>query len=166
MNTPMILTLTILTVCSALTAQADSFAQSVTQATKPALVGGLIIAGLASKDHGVQNAIRTGDAMLVSYGIAHALQNTLVVNGDSDFRHTFPSHRAAAAFAAATSLSDVYPKQKWVAYAGASIIGWSTVAINGHTWADVIGGAALGMAVGKWSIATPDGLLIGRVIRF
>ncbi|MHB9035604.1 MAG: phosphatase PAP2 family protein [Armatimonadota bacterium] len=167
MRTGTVLTLYILILCcTASAAQGETFARRVTDATKPAFIGGLAIACLASKEHGLHDAIQAGDAMLLSYGIAHALQSTWVVNGEPDFRHTFPSKRAAVAFAAATSLSDVYPKQKWIAYTGASLIGWSTVAVNGHKWTDVIGGAALGIVAGKWAVASPDGLIVGRVLKF
>lgn len=144
--------------------QAD-FGQDVCDATKPAMIGVLAITCF-SKDHGVRNAVRAGEGMLIAYGAAHAIQQTCVVNSNPDFAHSFPSKRTAAAFAMAMSLSDAYPKQKWLAYTGASLVGWSTVAINGHTWTDVLAGAALGMAVGKWTVATPEGILIGRVIKF
>ena len=51
-------------------------------------------------------------------------------------------------------------------YAGAAVVGWSTVAIDAHSWVDVLGGAALGIAVGNWSISSGDGLMIGRAFRF
>ncbi|MCE5324016.1 phosphatase PAP2 family protein [bacterium] len=151
--------------CLTPTAHADSFGQSVCDATKPALIGALAITCF-SKDNGPRNAVRAGEGMLIAYGAAHAIQQTCIINSSSDYAHSFPSKRTAVAFALATSLSDTYPKQKWMAYTGASLIGWSTVAVNGHTWSDVLAGAALGMAVGKWTVATPEGILIGRVIKF
>lgn len=151
-------------VCS----RAGSFAEGVVEATKPAIAVGVAAAYLGAKDspEGLARAARTADAALVSYAIAETLKPNLVVNKDRSFRHSFPSGHTTVAFATASSLADIYPKQKWLLYAGAGLVGWSTVDVNGHTWADVAAGAVLGTAVGKWSISSPNGLMIGRVFRY
>lgn len=162
-----ILTLCVLIAgCFASVADAGTFADGVCSATKPALIGGLAVAYFNSKDHGLRDAARTGEAMLISGAVAQAIQLNFSAHGASDLKHTFPSKRTAVAFAAATSLADVYPKQKWIAYAGAALIGWSTVAVNGHTWSDVAAGAALGFGAGRWTTSSRNGILLGRVFKF
>lgn len=147
---------------------AGDFAQSVVDATKPAVAIGIAAAYLGGHDQqkGLANAARTTDAVLLSYGIAETLKPNMTVNKDAGFRHSFPSGHTTVAFATASSLAEIYPKQKWLLYAGAGLIGWSTVKIDGHTWADVAGGAVLGTAIGKWSFSSRDGLMVGRVFRF
>ena len=167
MKTTSVLMLCLLAACClGPVARADTFADGVCQITKPALVGGLAVAYYCSKEHGLRDAAKAGEAMVVTYGVANALQHSMVVNGSPRYAHTFPSKRASVAFAAAASLSEVYPKHRWIAYSGAALIGWSTVAAHGHTWPDVLAGTALGLAVGKWTVASRDGFLVGRVFKF
>ena len=149
-------------------AGAGGLADNAIQATKPAVAVGIVAAyvGARNSQNGLANAARTADAVLLSYGIAEALKPNLAVNSEPRFRHSFPSGHTTVAFATASSLAGIYPKQKWLLYAGAGLIGWSTVEVNGHTWADVAAGAALGTVVGKWSISSSNGLMIGRVFQF
>jgi membrane-associated phospholipid phosphatase len=144
------------------------FAENVVDATKPAVAIGVAAAFLGghNEQQSLANAARMTDAVVLSYGIAEALKPNLRVNDEPGFRHSFPSGHTTVAFATATSLAEVYPKQKWLFYAGAALVGWSVVETNGHTWADVAGGALLGTAIGKWSFSSRDGLVIGRVFRF
>ena len=97
-------------------AQANTFADKVCDVTKPALVGGLAVAYYCSKEHGLRDAVRASEAMVITYGVANVLQKSVTVNSSPRYAHTFPSERASVAFAAATSLSNAYPKQKWIAY--------------------------------------------------
>jgi membrane-associated phospholipid phosphatase len=152
--------------CPASVAYADSFAYGVCKATKPALAAGIAAAYFASDGKGFRDAARTSEAIIVSYGAAQFLQRSMTVNSSPEFRHTFPSVRTTVAFAAASSLADVHPDQKWIAYSGAALVGWSTLAVKGHTWKDVLAGAALGTVIGKWSIASEDGFLVGRVFKY
>ncbi len=144
------------------------FAQNVVDATKPAVAIGVAAAFLGgnSQQQSLANAARTADAVLLSYGIAESLKPNLKVNDQPGYRHSFPSGHTTVAFATASSLADVYPKEKWLFYAGAALVGWSMVETDGHTWADVAGGAVLGTAMGKWSFSSQDGLVVGRVFRF
>ncbi|MDO8589633.1 MAG: phosphatase PAP2 family protein [Armatimonadota bacterium] len=147
---------------------AETLGASAIIATKPALGLG-ILACLASSDDpdvAMKRAIKAADATIISIGIAHLVKATVDIGFNSKHDHSFPSGHTAAAFAMATSLSDVHPKQKWYYYAGAAIIGWGSHEVGGHDLEDVIGGAALGIAVGKLSIKSENGLLIGKVFKF
>ena len=159
------------TICGAIAFSsvcAADFARNVADATKPAVAVGIAAAFLGGRteQQRLDNAARITDAVMLSYGIAETLKPNLKVNDEAEYRHSFPSGHTTVAFATATSLAEVYPKQKWLFYGGASLVGWSVVETKAHTWADVASGALLGTAVGKWSFASRDGLLIGRVFRF
>ena len=144
---------------------ADSFATNVSEATKPALAASIVAAYFATKDHGTSNAARVTDSILLSYGLAESLKPNLKWNRDSD-RRSFPSGHTATAFAAASSLGEINPKQKWMYYAGAALVGWSRVETGAHTWRDVLGGAAVGITIGKWSVSSGSGLMVGRAFKF
>jgi membrane-associated phospholipid phosphatase len=146
-------------------ALADGFASKVVSCTRPALGIGFAACLFSSKDEGIEHASRASDAVLLSVGIARLMKKHTDISFDG-FHHSFPSGHAASAFAMATSLSHVYPKKKWIYYTGAALIGWSTVKAGDHAWGDVLGGAALGIAVGKWSMSCHGGLLLGHVHRF
>ena len=151
--------------CLASTTLAGSFADGVSDATGPAVALGIAAAYFTTGEQGKENASRLTDAVLISYGISKILKPNLSVNDDG-YEHTFPSGHTAIAFAAASSLAEIHPKQKWYYYAGAALIGWSRVETDAHTWRDVLGGTALGITMGKWSINSSEGLMIGRVYRF
>ena len=144
---------------------ADGFAKSVSDATAPAIAVGVLAAYFGSEGDGKPNAARVADAALVSYGFAELLKPNLSVN-DNGFSHSFPSGHTAVAFSTASSLAGINPKQKWLYYGGAALIGWSRVETGAHTWKDVLGGALLGVTVGKWSVSSPSGLMLGRVYKF
>jgi membrane-associated phospholipid phosphatase len=141
------------------------FAQSVSDATKPAVALAVAAAFFHESDANTADAARVGDAILLSYGLAETLKPNLTVN-ESRWNHSFPSGHSAIAFAAASSLAKVYPHHKWFYYAAAGLIGWSRVELGVHTWGDVAGGAALGIALGNWSMSSSDGLMFGRAFRF
>lgn len=160
------LLLTLLIMSLALPSVAGSFAASTVSFTKPALAMGLAACALSSKDKGIERANRASDAVMLSVGIARLMKSTFDISTSPNFHHSFPSGHTASAFAMATSLADAYPKKKWLCYAGAAVIGWSTVKNGDHAWGDVVGGAALGITVGKWSLKHKDGLLLGHIHRF
>ena len=56
----------------------------------------------------------------------------------------FPSGHTSYAFAAATVLSDRYPKLRIPLYIGAGLVGLSRIYLGRHYASDVIGGAAVG----------------------
>lgn len=152
-------------ICFASTSFAGSFADDVSDATAPVAALGVAAAYFTSGEHGEENASRLTDALVISYGITKILKPNLDVNNGGD-EHSFPSGHTAIAFATASSLSEVHPEQKWYYYAGAALIAWSRVETGAHTWRDVLGGAAVGITVGNWSMNSSDGLMIGRVYRF
>ena len=139
---------------------ANEFETKTIEATKPALAACIAAAYLSDTKHeqvGMNRAARVTDAILISHGLAEALKSRT---------HSFPSDHAACAFAAASSLSKVYPKQKYLIYGAACLLGYSIVKTNGHTTGEVLGGAALGAAIGNWSMSSQDGLMFGRTIKF
>lgn len=70
---------------------------------------------------------------------------------NDDF-HSFPSGHTTVAFALATSISEYYKDDIWVAltlYPLATITAWSRVYDDRHWASDVVAGAALGVLIGK-----------------
>jgi membrane-associated phospholipid phosphatase len=61
---------------------------------------------------------------------------------------SFPSGDAAHAFAAAASLSILYPRGKWLFYFIAMLVAVERVMENAHYVSDVVAGAGLGILVG------------------
>ncbi len=147
-------------------AAATTFAQGLGDATGPLVVAGIAATYFGSGEHSAAKAAKVADAAAVSLGVAELLKPNLNVDGDGRHLHAFPSGHTAIAFSTASSLAEVFPKQKWALYAGAALIGWSRAESDAHSWQDVLGGAALGVGVGKWAMASPDGLLIGKVYKF
>lgn len=145
---------------------ATTFAQGLSDATGPLVVAGIAATYFGSGENTTAKAARVTDAAAISLGMAELLKPNLNVDGEGRHLHSFPSGHTAIAFGTATSLAELYPKQKWALYAGAALIGWSRVESDAHSWQDVLGGAALGFGVGKWAVTSQDGLLIGRVYRF
>lgn len=148
-------------------AASTTFAKGVGDATAPLVALGIAATYLGAGEHSEAKAARVADAALISSGVAAALKPRLRVDdADSGHTHSFPSGHTAIAFGTATAMANVFPKQKWLLYGGAALVGWSRVESGAHTWGDVLGGAALGFGVGRWSITSQDGLLLGRVYRF
>jgi len=139
---------------------ASDFETKTIEATKPALAVCIAAAYFSDTKHegvGMNRAARVTDAILIAHGLSGALNSRT---------HGFPSDHATTAFAAASSLSKIYPKQKYLIYGAACLLGYSIVKTNSHTTGEVLGGAALGMAIGNWSMANKDGLMLGRSFRF
>lgn len=144
---------------------AKTFAESVGDATAPLVAVGIAATYLASPDHKTANTARVVDGALLSVGIAEVIKPNINVN-KHQFRHGFPSGHASLAFGTAAAMGEVFPENKWLYYTGAALIGWSRVESRAHSWGDVLGGAALGIGVGRWSVSSSNGLMLGRVYRF
>ena len=159
--------LAIILVCAcAPVAASTTFAEGLGDATGPIVAAGIAATYFGSGDHAKANAARVADAAVIAFGATELLKPSLKANNDACYRHSFPSGHMAIAFGTATALADLHPKRKWLFYAGAALIGWSRVESEAHTWRDVMGGAALGFGVGRMSMTSRDGLLIGRVYKF
>ena len=160
MRTSCILMLLICTLAS-VPAMGLDFASSAVSSTKPLLGLGLAAAFFGAKDKGPEVSTHAAEAVMLSVGLAESLKHGVDVGGDN----AFPSAHTAAAFAMATSLTKVYPKKRWLLYAGAAVIGYSTIKTGGHSLSDVLGGAALGIAVGNYSMSH-NGVVLGKTFRF
>ncbi len=77
------------------------------------------------------------------------LVDDLVVRDDAS-GFGYPSSHAAVAFAVAAALSAALPRQwRLLAWALAAVVGLARLYVGVHWPADVVGGAALGIAVGS-----------------
>lgn len=147
---------------------ADRLERVVIDGTKPALAIGLAACLTSSSDlgAGLNRATKAADSVLTSVVAARVIKNWVGFKTGTSQSHRFPSGHAAAAFAMARQLEKISPKNKWVYYAGAALVGYSTVRLRTHSWADVAAGAAIGVAVSNISISANNGLLVSHVIRF
>lgn len=134
-----------------------SFSSNVLDATGPVIGVGMAACIADGDPQGVERAVRMGEAVQVSVQTARTIKG-FTSSG-------FPSGHAAGAFAAATTLAQYHPKQKWLYYGLAAFVGWTTVRSGSHTLTETIAGAGLGVGVAKLSIHN-DGLLIGKTYRF
>lgn len=139
-------------------ANADTGAEKVIAMTGPALVVGATACLVSSDTDGMNRAARASEAVLLSVGVARAVKQ---MTGTG-----FPSGHTAGAFAMASSLGEVHPKQKWLYYAAASFIAYNSVKKGDHTVVEVIGGAALGTTVGRMSMTSRGGLLLTKSFKF
>jgi len=144
---------------------ATTLAKGLGDATGPLVAVGIAATYFGPGQHARARAARVADAAVIAVGAAELLKPNLTVD-DGKHIHGFPSGHTAIAFGTASALADLHPKRKWLFYAGAAVIGWSRVESDAHSWKDVLGGTALGIGVGHWSMTSKDGLLIGRVFRF
>ena len=149
----MIMLLQILTIAAP--AAAGDFA---TDYTKPLLGLGVISCFTKPGSQDFQQATRVSESVLTSVKIAE-----LVKDGTDS---KFPSGHAAAAFSMAASLSHYQPKNKIIYYTLATAIGYSAVKNNDHTLTEVIGGAALGITMGNYSVSHSNGIIVGRIFKF
>jgi len=167
LNRSFIALIVVLVYACAPVAASTTFAQGVGDATGPLVALGIAATYFGSGEHAKAETARVADAALIAVGTAAMLKpNLSVEEAGSGHVHSFPSGHTAIAFGTATAMAEVFPKQKWLLYAGAALVGWSRVESDAHTWRDVLGGAALGFGVGRWSVTSQDGLLLGRVYRF
>jgi membrane-associated phospholipid phosphatase len=70
-------------------------------------------------------------------------------------RGSFPSGHSIAAFSVATVFARRYPTHRWlpyVAYGLAATVGFSRVSLSAHFPSDVFLGAALGVAVSRFTV--------------
>lgn len=166
LNRSFIALIVVLVYACAPVAASTTFAEGIGDATGPLVALGIAATYFGSGEQAKAKTARVADAALIAVGAAELLKPNLNVDDDGRHLHSFPSGHAAIAFGTAAAMADVFPKQKWVVYAGAALVGWSRVESDAHTWRDVLGGAALGLGVGRWSVKSQDGLLLGRVYRF
>lgn len=166
LNRSFIALIVVLVYACAPVAASTTFAKGISDATGPLVALGIAATYFGSGEHAKANTARVADAAIIAVGMAELLKPNLNVDDDGRRLHSFPSGHTAIAFGTATAMADVFPKQKWLLYAGAALVGWSRVECDAHTWGDVLGGAALGFGVGRWSVKSQDGLLLGRVYRF
>lgn len=122
--------------------------------------GLLLMAGVAAG---------AGGAELLEYLLGRARPDLLISAGTYGFFplkfahhfNSFPSSHAAAAFAAATVLTFIWPRGRTLFFALAALAALSRVMLNAHFISDVIGGAfvggALALVVCVWLARRWDG---------
>lgn len=115
---------------------------------------------LADQSVGIRAIKAVGVASAVTYTtkILAGRQRPNVPGGSGEFtgfsfsdgEQSFPSGHTAAAFALATVLARTDTRHSWAYYSGATLIGISRINLGSHWPSDVLAGALLGMAVGRW----------------
>ena len=131
------------------------------------------------KDAGWQSLIAHGLVAVVSNILKHAIgrpRPKFLDTGNFEFSpvhgsgwDSFPSGHASAAFAVATVLAAKFPRARWPLLVVATAIAASRIVRGSHYLTDVVGGAALGCAMGaiavhpwrEWRAAA--GLALGRM---
>ncbi|MEN6521404.1 MAG: phosphatase PAP2 family protein [Armatimonadota bacterium] len=145
---------------------AGTFSDKVGDFTFPAIGIAAAFPAMEGSD-GLAEAARRCDGVLVALSVTGLLKESVHEwRPDRSDDKSFPSGHTAAAFALAGTLSEEYPKDKWLYYGLAALIGWSRVDSDKHHWHDVAAGAVIGYASGKWSAGSSDGILIGKVFRW
>ena len=101
---------------------------------------------------GRRNALRGVAATVVTGALTVAVKKSLrrrrPYPNDQKFG-AFPSGHTSTVFAMATVFAGASPKNKWLAYGSASLVGWSRIKVRAHHPHDVLAGALLGYYVGK-----------------
>lgn len=147
-------------------AWAGSFSDKVGDFAFPAIGVAAALPALEGSG-GLAKAARRYDGVLVALSVTGLLKEGVHEwRPDRSDDKSFPSGHAAAAFALAGTLSEEHSRQIWLYYGLAALVGWSRVDSDKHHWHDVIAGAAIGCASGKWSAGSGDGILIGKVFRW
>ena len=94
---------------------------------------------------------------LLTAGVTYGLKYSISSTGPNGEQHSFPSGHASITFSAAQFLQTRYGWEYGVpAYLLAGLTGYSRVNGNYHSWGDVLGGAAIGMASSYW-LTSPIG---------
>lgn len=150
--------LALIIAAAAVPVAAEPHSDAVVDMTEPVLAVGMAACLMSSDTKGPERAARAGDAVLLSVGISRAVKRT---TGSG-----FPSGHTAGAFAMATCLSDIHPKQKWIYYTAAAFIAYKNVESGGHSVGEVLGGAVLGTSMGQLSMHSRNGLLLTKTIKF
>jgi len=130
------------------------------------LVAGTLLPLAEDGQNGKQDALRTADAALTAVGFSEALSHLVHEerpNNSGD--DSFPSSHAAGAFAVAAMESHYHPKQSFLWYGGATIIGLSRIQLAEHHSYDVAAGAALGFFTAKLELHQRHGLILFPFIR-
>jgi membrane-associated phospholipid phosphatase len=94
---------------------------------------------------------RLSDAIIITGLLTQGLKCSIHSSRPSPYEAEidgFPSAHTSLAFAVAAALTEREPSAKWLAYSLAAAAGWAREDLNRHTWAQVIGGAALGTYIG------------------
>lgn len=132
-----------------------------------AALGGLWMVGEAFHRPEAVATARDGlEATLLAAGVVAPLIKTITGrarprsgSGPSSFRlldggTSFPSGEAAEAFAIASVVA-ARTRHRWLrasVWGLAAVTGWERVRLDGHWASDVVTGAALGTAVGRWVV--------------
>lgn len=129
------------------------------------LAGGValpfLLDGNEAKNHGWRTLEAIGLSVIASEGLKRVIR---APRPDSGSHNSFPSGHATAAFALAGMASQWHPKEAPFWYAGAAAIAYSRVDLNRHTWADVIGGAALGYSIARLESGRSSGWLVTPLV--
>lgn len=83
----------------------------------------------------------------------------LVLKGPFSGYSSFPSGHTALAFSLATVYAGRHPKQKWLYYGLAAIVGLSRIQSRSHFASDVLVGAGIGYLVGQHVLGSEGGIL-------
>lgn len=109
---------------------------------------------------GDNRSYRVGDALLTSVAVSEVMKDlTHEKRPDGSTLDSFPSGHATAAFATAAMMAQYHPRESALWFAGATVIGYSRIALHRHHWWDVLAGAALGYGVARLEVSSPRGLL-------
>jgi len=160
------LTIFLLIIAVSVPAYAGSFSDKVGDLAFPTIGVAAMLPALEGSD-GYAKAAKRCDGVIVALTVAGLLKETVHEwRPDRSDAKSFPSGHTAVAFALAETLVEERPKNAWLYYTLAALVGWSRVESDKHHWHDVIAGAAIGYFSGKWSVKTSNGILIGRVFKF
>lgn len=148
-------------------AAAGSLASEASSYYGPIVGAAIVLPALEKTRDGHVEAARRANALIVSTVVTTLLKETVHEwRPDHSNTNSFPSGHTSAAFALAGTLSKEHPKNKWLYIGLASVVGWSRVAQGRHHWLDVVAGAGIGYASGRWAAERRSGVLLGPTIRW